>query len=103
MLDSFAVGNTTFSSRLLVGTGKYASYNLMHDALVASQSDIVTVALRRVGTTQSEEDILNYIPGTMHLLPNTSGARNADEAIRIARMAKALGCGDLIKIEVIQD
>lgn len=53
MLDSFAVGNTTFSSRLLVGTGKYASYNLMHDALVASQSDIVTVALRRVGTTQS--------------------------------------------------
>ena len=57
MLDSFTVGNTTFSSRLLVGTGKYASYNLMHDALVASQSDIVTVALRRVGTTQSEEDI----------------------------------------------
>ena len=56
MLDSFAVGNTTFSSRLLVGTGKYASYNLMHDALVASQSDIVTVALRRVGTTQSEEE-----------------------------------------------
>ena len=103
MLDSFTVGNTTFSSRLLVGTGKYASYNLMHDALVASQSDIVTVALRRVGTTQSEEDILNYIPGTMHLLPNTSGARNADEAIRIARMAKALGCGNLIKIEAIQD
>ncbi|MDU6074837.1 MAG: sulfur carrier protein ThiS, partial [Veillonella parvula] len=103
MLDSFTVGNTTFSSRLLVGTGKYASYNLMYDALVASQSDIVTVALRRVGTTQSEEDIVNYIPDRMHLLPNTSGARNADEAIRIARMAKALGCGDLIKIEVIQD
>ena len=99
MLDSFTVGNTTFSSRLLVGTGKYASYNLMHDALVASQSDIVTVALRRVGTTQSEEDILNYIPDRMHLLPNTSGARNADEAIRIARMAKALGCGNLIKIQ----
>lgn len=61
MLDSFTVGNTTFSSRLLVGTGKYASYNLMRDALVASKSDIVTVALRRAGTTQSEEDILNYI------------------------------------------
>ena len=92
-MDSFTVGNTTFYSRLLVGTGKYASYNLMHDALVASQSDIVTVALRRVGTTQSEEDILNYIPDRMHLLPNTSGARNAE----------ALGCGNLIKIEVIQD
>lgn len=103
MLDSFTVGNTTFSSRLLVGTGKYASYNLMRDALVASKSDIVTVALRRAGTTQSEEDILNYIPDRMHLLPNTSGARNADEAIRIARMARELGCGDLIKIEVIQD
>ena len=73
MLDSFAVGNTTFSSRLLVGTGKYASYNLMHDALVASQSDIVTVALRRVGTTQSEEDILNYIPGTMHFITEYIG------------------------------
>ena len=51
MLDSFTVGNTRFSSRLLVGTGKYASYNLMRDALVASKSDIVTVALRRAGTT----------------------------------------------------
>lgn len=103
MSDTFTIGNTSFSSRLLVGTGKFASYPLMKEALEASQTDIVTVALRRANTAQSEGDILSYIPDTMHLLPNTSGARNAEEAIRIARMARELGCGNLIKIEVIQD
>lgn len=103
MVDALTIGNQAFSSRLLVGTGKFASYHFMRDALIASRSDIVTVALRRAGTAQKEEDILTYIPNTMHLLPNTSGARTADEAIRIARMARELGCGNLIKIEVIQD
>ena len=88
MSDTFAVGNTNFSSRLLVGTGKFASYSLMREALEASRADIVTVALRRANTAQSEGDILSYIPDTMRLLPNTSGARNAEEAIRIARMAR---------------
>ena len=60
----------------------------MKEALEASRADIVTVALRRAGTAQSEGDILHYIPHTMHLLPNTSGARTAEEAIRIARMAR---------------
>ncbi|WP_251425385.1 thiazole synthase [Veillonella agrestimuris] len=103
MADAFTVRGHTFTSRLLVGTGKFGSHHMMQQAIQASHTDIVTVALRRVGGHESHDNILNYIPEHIHLMPNTSGARSAEEAVRIARMARALGCGTLIKIEVIRD
>lgn len=103
MSDTLIIGGESFHSRLLVGTGKFGSYETMRNAITAADTDIVTVALRRAGAGQSKENILDYIPKSVHLMPNTSGARTADEAIRIARMAKAMGCGNLIKIEVIRD
>lgn len=103
MNDTFKVGHHTFNSRLLVGTGKFGSYESMRNVITASHTDIVTVALRRVGGSENYGNILDYIPTHIHLMPNTSGARNAEEAVRIARMACALGCGTLIKIEVIRD
>lgn len=101
--DTFQVGNQCFSSRLLVGTGKFGSYQIMKETILASRTDIVTVALRRAGGSEHSENILDYIPKDIHLMPNTSGARTAEEAVRIAHMARALGCGNLIKIEVIRD
>ena len=75
----------------------------MKKALEAAQPDIVTVALRRVDTGSKSENILEYVPKSCILMTNTSGARNADEAVRIARLAKASGGGNWIKIEVVQD
>lgn len=103
MLDTFVVGNRTFNSRLLVGTGKFSSYDVMKATVDASGADIVTVALRRVESQDMKGNMLDYIPKDVNLLPNTSGARSAEEAVRIAHMARALGCGDLIKIEVVKD
>lgn len=93
-----------FSSRLLTGTGKFPSKQIISDVINASETQIITVALRRVDLKGNEENILNYIDRKkVTLLPNTSGARNAEEAVRIARLAKASGMGDFIKIEVIND
>lgn len=101
--DQFRVGNHVFSSRLLVGTGKFGSFDTMKASIEASQADIVTVALRRADMGSTTGNILDYVPQHCSLMPNTSGARTAEEAIRIARIARELGCGDLIKIEVIRD
>ncbi|AFS78180.1 thiazole synthase ThiG [Gottschalkia acidurici 9a] len=103
MSDKLIIGGKEFSSRLLVGTGKYSSDKLIPQVLEKSKSEIITVALRRVNFSSDSENILSYIPKGIQLLPNTSGARNAEEAIRIARLARATGCGDWIKIEVISD
>lgn len=101
--DIFMLGGKEFNSRLLVGTGKYGSNTDLPKVIESSQTEMVTMAVRRVDLDNKEEDVLGYIPKDITLLPNTSGARNAEEAIRIARMAKAMGCGNWVKIEVISD
>jgi thiazole synthase len=97
------LGDKVFTNRLFTGTGKFADKALIPKMLAASGSQMITVALRRVDAGSVGENILDYIPGTVTLLPNTSGARTADEAVRIARIAREAGCGRFIKIEVIAD
>lgn len=101
--DTFCIGNTELKNRLFIGTGKYGSDAIIPDIIKASGAEVITVALRRVDVENSKENLLSHIPKTVQLLPNTSGARTADEAIRIAQIARAMGCGDWIKIEVISD
>jgi thiazole synthase len=102
-MDSFRIGDTTLNSRLFIGSGKYSANSVIPDIINASGAEVITVALRRVDFDYEEENILNHIPKNIILMPNTSGARNADEAVRIARLARASGCGNWIKIEVISD
>ena len=99
--DKFILGGHEFTSRFILGSGKY-SLNLIKAAVENAGAEIITLALRRAATG-NVENILDYIPKGVTLLPNTSGARNADEAVRIARIARAAGCGDFVKIEVIAD
>lgn len=99
--DKLILGGHEFNSRFILGSGKY-SLDLINAAVENAGAEIITLALRRA-TTGSVENILDYIPKGITLLPNTSGARNAQEAVRIARLARASGCGDFIKIEVIAD
>ncbi|MCK4957241.1 MAG: thiazole synthase [Candidatus Cloacimonetes bacterium] len=101
--DIFKIGNKEFTNRLFTGTGKFASKALIPEMLAASESEMITVALRRIDFGSKAENILEFIPGNVTLLPNTSGARNAEEAVRIARIARAAGCGDFVKIEIITD
>lgn len=101
MKDILKIGTKEFTSRFLLGTGKF-SLEKTAEVVDAADAQIVTMALRRVKEAGSG-NILEYIPDTVTLLPNTSGARNADEAVRIARLAREVGCGDFIKIEVIRD
>nr|WP_321467771.1 thiazole synthase [uncultured Desulfobulbus sp.] len=101
--DVLILGGKTFTNRLLTGTGKFAAHAQIPKMLAASGSQMITVALRRVDTTAQSENILEYIPKEVTLLPNTSGARSAEQAVRIARIAREAGCGDFIKIEVITD
>jgi len=102
-MDKFILGGEEFSSRLLIGTGKYGNNKILPEVVKESGTNMVTMAVRRVDLDNKEENIIEYIPNNIILLPNTSGARNAEEAIRIARIAKAMGCGNWIKIEVISD
>lgn len=97
------LGGKVFKSRLFVGSGKYSTNAIIPDVMRESNSEMITVAVRRVNPSMESENILNHIPKEVTLLPNTSGARNAEEAVRIARIARAAGCGDFIKIEVIND
>lgn len=99
--EPFVLGGKTFSSRFILGSGKF-SLELVRAAIEAGGAEIVTLALRRANL-KGNESILDYIPKNVSLLPNTSGARTADEALRIAQLSRELGCGDLIKIEVIRD
>lgn len=102
-INNWEIGGKKLRSRLIVGTGKYADQSILPQVMAAAQTDAVTVALRRISTAGLQENIMDYIPQNAVLMPNTSGARNAEEAVRIARLAKAAGCGDWIKIEVIGD
>jgi thiazole synthase len=102
--DPLVVGTRTFGSRLFVGTGKYAAHSVMRDAIVASGTEVVTVALRRVDPTRAGEgDILDFLPPDVLLMPNTSGATTAEEALRLARLARAGGLPDFVKLEVTPD
>ena len=101
--DPFILGGVTLTSRLFIGTGKYGADSLIPAVAEASGAEVITVAMRRVGKQQDTQGIMGHIPAHMRLLPNTSGARTADEAVRLARLARAAGCGDWIKIEVISD
>ena len=101
--DSLVIGGLTLASRLFTGTGKYSDDSVIPGVCEASGSQVITVALRRVDLEADTGNVMDFIPKHMQLLPNTSGARTADEAVRIARLARAMGCGDWIKIEVISD
>lgn len=103
MEDILEIAGKKIKNRLFIGTGKFASYKIMKEALMAAEAEVVTVALRRVDAGAKGEDILDYIPKGCTIMINTSGARNAEEAVRIARLAKAGGAGNWIKIEVIAD
>jgi thiazole synthase len=104
MNDELIIGGHKFSSRLMMGTGKFSSSEVMADALAESGADFVTVALRRVKIEDPKDNILSFIDRKRYvLLPNTSGARDADEAVRLARLAKAAGGGDFVKLEVTPD
>ena len=103
MNDDLEIGGKKLKSRLFTGTGKYPSDTLIPSIIEASGSEVITVALRRVDMEACTDNVMRHIPGHVTLLPNTSGARNAQEAVRIARLAKAAGCGNWVKIEVIPD
>lgn len=103
MTDSLVIGDRELSSRLFLGTGKFPSNNMIPEVVKASGAQVVTVALRRVDPDFPQENIVNFVPEGCILMPNTSGARNAREAVRIARLGRAAGCGNWVKIEVIAD
>ena len=100
MEDKLIIGGHEFESRFILGSGKY-SLDLINAAVENAGAQIITLALRRAQA--NVENILDYIPKGVTLLPNTSGARDADEAVRIARLARECGCGDFVKIEIMRD
>src|SRR5205807_4108037 len=103
MDDTLVIGGRELSSRLLLGTGKFPSVASLRDTIVSTGTELVTVALRRVDPT-ADEDILDAIDlDRVQLLPNTSGAADADEAVRLARLARAAGLSDWVKLEVTPD
>jgi thiazole synthase len=103
-MDSFVIAGKPFSSRLIVGTGKYKDGPETSAALAASGADMVTVAVRRVNLDRSKESLLDFIDSKKYfLLPNTAGCYTADDAIRTARLGREVGLSDWVKIEVIGD
>jgi thiazole synthase len=102
--DTWSIGKYTFTSRLLVGTGKFPSFEVMKAAHLASGAEVVTVAVRRLDLEATgAASLLEWIPKHMTLLPNTAACFTADEAVRTARLGRELGMGDLVKLEVIGD
>ncbi len=99
--DQLVIGGKEFNSRFILGSGKY-SLDLIKAAVENAGAELITVAVRRANTKDSE-NILDYIPKNITLLPNTSGARTAEEAVRIARLGRELGCGDFVKVEIMRD
>jgi thiazole synthase len=97
------IAGKIFQSRFLLGTGKFKNKEELTATITASGTEMVTVALRRIDIEKHQENILEHIPSHITLLTNTSGARNAQEAVRIARLAREAGYGHWIKIEVIND
>ena len=99
--DKLILGGHEFSSRFILGSGKF-SLELVKACIEKAGAQIITLALRRANEG-GLANILDYIPDDVTLLPNTSGARNAEEAVRIARLSREIGCGDFVKVEVIRD
>ncbi len=99
--DKLIIGGHEFTSRFILGSGKY-NVSLIRTAVEQAGAQMVTLALRRVNSA-GQGNILDHVPQGVTLLPNTSGARDAKEAARIARLARELGCGNFVKIEVIRD
>jgi len=103
-MDTLKIAGRSFSSRLMVGTGKFASNAAMQAAMEGADTEIVTVALRRVDINNPADSMLQHIDRDRYLLlPNTSGARDAEEAVRLARLARAAGCEPWVKLEVTPD
>ncbi|MTI49007.1 thiazole synthase [Sporosalibacterium faouarense] len=102
-MSDLVIGGNKLESRLLIGSGKFPNHDVLPNVIESCGTQVITMAVRRVNLESKEENILDYIPKDCILLPNTSGARNAEEAVRIARLAKAMGCGNWVKIEVISD
>src|SRR6188472_4050755 len=104
-MDPFVIAGRTFTSRLIIGTGKYPTHQVMRDCHTASAADMVTVAVRRVNISdRTKESLLDYIDTSKYfLLPNTAGCYTADEAIRTARLGREAGLSNWVKLEVIGD
>ena len=103
MSDAFSLAGTTFNSRLIIGTGKYRSYDEMKAAHAASGAEMVTVAVNRVPLDGKTESFLDHLDPEMQILPNTAGCYDAEHAIRTARLAREALETDWIKLEVIGD
>jgi thiazole synthase len=103
MQDPLVIAGQELSSRLITGTGKYPSLEVMRDAVVASGCELVTVAVRRIDLDDVGEAITDWLPERVRLLPNTAGCQTVAEAVRVARLARAGGLPDWIKLEVIPD
>ncbi len=101
MEDPLIIGDKKFTSRFILGSGKF-SLDMTKAVIENGGAQIATLAIRRANAG-GEENILDYMPEGVTLLPNTSGARNAEEAVRIALLARELGCGDMVKVEIIRD
>ena len=102
--DRFKIGSYFLRSRLIVGTGKYSTFQVMEKALEASAAEMVTVAVRRVNLDRAKESLLDFVdPKKYILLPNTAGCYTRDEAVRVARLGRAAGLSNLVKLEVIGD
>src|SRR3979490_22969 len=101
--DRFELGSRAFTSRLIIGTGKYRSHDEMKAAHRASGAEMVTVAVRRVPLDRSSESFLDHLDPSLQILPNTAGCYSAEEAVRTARLAREALETDLIKLEVIGD
>jgi thiazole synthase len=103
MDDTLTIAGRSFDSRLILGTGKYETFELMRAAVEASAAEMVTVAVRRIDFDEPGGDITSFLPEGILLLPNTSGCETAEEAVRMAKLARAGGLPDWIKLEVIPD
>jgi len=102
--DSFKIGGKNFNSRLIVGSGKYKNFETNKKATIASGAEMITVAVRRVNITDSnKENLLDFLPKDITILPNTAGCSTLDECLRTARLAREAGVGDFVKVEVIAD
>lgn len=101
--DKLVIGGHEFNSRFILGSGKY-NVNLIKAAVENAGAEMITLAVRRANTNKNDDvNIMDAIPEGTTLIPNTSGARNAEEAVRIAHLARELGCGNFVKIEIMRD
>jgi thiazole synthase len=103
MKGPLTIGGRELTSRFLLGTGKFKDKQEMRSAVIASGAQVVTVALRRIDLERNEDNLLSYLPENIILMVNTSGARNAKEAVRLARLGREAGYGNWVKVEVVND